>query len=248
MRVRLGHLASKALARDMVRLKSAKAVVSIAFDDVPSTACHLGATMVEEAGGRATYYVSGGLESIAGGKFHTQEDLKRLHISGHEIGCHGFAHIRYTELNDAEMRQDIEQNQAYFEMAGIPKPTHFAYPFGAVNVRAKRLCGNMFETCRGIHGGILQTKMDRALLQATPLHAKKWTAQRIEDVLNELHINQGWAIFYAHSVSNNPEPYDTTPEMLDQLLKGANARGIDIMTISAAFRSLEHRNAHQDTR
>lgn len=241
MRGRLGYLASKALARNMVRLDNTKPLVSIAFDDVPSTACDLGAKMIEQAGGRATYYVSGGLEGSAGGQFHTKEDLRRLHTAGHEIGCHGFAHVNYSELNDAEIRQDIAQNQAYFKTAGLPNPTHFAYPFGAVNVRAKRLCGSMFETCRGIHEGILRTKADRALLRAIPLQTKRWSAQRNKDILNELQTRNGWAIFYTHGVSNSPEPYDTTPEMLDQLLKDINALGIKITPVSDAYQSLERR-------
>ena len=212
----------------------------VTFDDVPASACRLGAQIVEQNGGRATFYASGGLDAVKqeDGDFHTVEDLQRLHAAGHEIGSHGFAHMRYPAHSKATMRRDIALNQSYFEQAGIPKPVHFAYPFGAVNIRAKRVCRDLFQTCRGIHEGIIQRKADTAWLHSYPLHASKWSATKVSQILNTLRDTGGWVIFYTHGVSDTPSPFDTTADILTHTLREANALGLTSVTMSDALATL----------
>ncbi len=235
---RLKRMMTGRLARRDVEISSTAPTLCITFDDVPSSACTLGAQIVEQSGGRATFYASGGLESATSDRFHKAEDLQRLQADGHEIGCHGYNHISYPSLTDAKIQHDIELNQAYFQAAGLTRPVHFAYPYGAVNARAKRLCGPLFDTCRGVHEGSMQKHADTALLQSYPLHASKWSAQRNSKILQTLKDNGGWVIFYAHGVSDDPTPFDTTPDILTQTLREANALGLKSSTMSEAFAAL----------
>jgi len=227
-------------ARADREISSTTPTLCVTFDDVPASACRLGAQIVEQSGGRATFYASGGLDAAeqGDGDFHTVEDLQRLHAAGHEIGSHGFAHMRYPEQTEATQRRDIALNQSYFEQAGIPKPVHFAYPFGAVNIRAKRVCGEHFQTCRGIQEGMMQYKADTAWLHSYPLHASKWSAPKVTQILNTLHDDGGWVIFYAHGLSDTPSPFDTTADILTHTLREANALGLNSVTMSAALANL----------
>ena len=50
--------------QDPLDLRSAGSVVCFTFDDAPQSACIEGARIVEDCGGRATFYVCGGLEGL----------------------------------------------------------------------------------------------------------------------------------------------------------------------------------------
>ena len=100
---------SNRLARHLhaapLRLAGTPPMVSFTFDDVPESAASIGAPMLEEYGGRATFYHSGGLVGQWSGYRNgiAPDDIVALHRSGHKIACHTFSHRQAIELNASAM-------------------------------------------------------------------------------------------------------------------------------------------------
>jgi peptidoglycan-N-acetylglucosamine deacetylase len=76
---------------------------------------------------KATFFVVGrqvpGRESI----------LRRIHQEGHEVGNHSWSHTDFTKLSPADIEMEFRLSQAAIARAGVPAPTVFRPPYGAVN-------------------------------------------------------------------------------------------------------------------
>src|SRR5258707_11581905 len=61
---KLSGKVSRFLARNIrtktLAVRNVQPMVTFTFDDVPATACHVGALIIEQYGIRGTYYVAGG--------------------------------------------------------------------------------------------------------------------------------------------------------------------------------------------
>lgn len=233
MKDRLARLAARYTYRKPVRVPTARPLVSFSFDDVPRSACTLGAEIVENAGGRSTYYVSGQFESREP-YFYTSEDLIRLHASGHEIGSHSFGHLNLHTESNAALAADLEQNSNYLQSLGLPAPRTFAYPWGFVSPAGKRLCNGNFEAARSVRGGINRGMADLGLLNAVPLYARSLAVDQLEGLFADLGEHGGWLIFLTHAVTNDPDLYDTSPELLKRATQLSVAMNIPILPISKA--------------
>ncbi len=216
-------------------LKRGIACVSMTFDDVPMTACRLGAEIIESHGAHATYFVSGKhadeghLE-----RFHTIEVLKDLASRGHEIACHGFGHLNYQRSSEKEIVEDINANRLFFQNAGLPEAKTFAYPYGAVSPNIKRICGTQYQVCRGITAGINQRIMDCGLLRAVPLYDSTWSVAKSQKALTRVKQEGGLLVFFSHGIETRPDYYDCSPMLLESTVKIALDLGIEIKPLSEA--------------
>lgn len=75
----------------------------------------------------ATFYVVG--SRVAG----NESLLRRMHAEGHEIGNHSWSHADLTALSPEQVQEQIARTQAAVAAAGVPLPTTFRPPYGAVN-------------------------------------------------------------------------------------------------------------------
>lgn len=226
-------------SRVMRPLPPTRSMVSFTFDDAQSSACTKGADIVAASGGRATYYVSGGLDRDMGGctTFHSARELRQLCEGGHEIACHGYHHLNYQHVSIGMVEMDIAKNRAYFAEHGLPTPKNFAYPFGGVEPAVKRACARLFSSCRGVQNAINCGSVDLALLKAVPLYSHQLTAARIDTLLDSFASNTGcWLILYSHGVTNDPGPYDCTPDLLAHAVSATTSRGLSVLTIAAALK------------
>jgi peptidoglycan-N-acetylglucosamine deacetylase len=66
-----------------------------------------------------------------------EDIIKRMHDEGHEIGNHTWSHPDLTTLNPAQIEQQLAQTQAAITAAGVPAPSLFRPPYGAVNAVVK---------------------------------------------------------------------------------------------------------------
>ncbi|MGT2503336.1 polysaccharide deacetylase family protein [Bradyrhizobium guangxiense] len=71
-------------------------MVSFTFDDAPDSAAGEGAALLEQHGGRGTFYLAGSLIGQPSDHWHGLSDdaIVGLHRAGHEIACHTFSHQR----------------------------------------------------------------------------------------------------------------------------------------------------------
>jgi peptidoglycan/xylan/chitin deacetylase (PgdA/CDA1 family) len=76
---------------------------------------------------KATFFVVG---KRVGGQ---EALLRRIHTEGHEIGNHSWSHPSFTKLSTADMEQQLRATQQAIVRAGVPAPTLFRPPYGAVD-------------------------------------------------------------------------------------------------------------------
>jgi peptidoglycan/xylan/chitin deacetylase (PgdA/CDA1 family) len=106
--------------------------LALTFDDGPNPVVTPQVLdILERHHARATFFVIGlhvpGNEAL----------VRRMHGAGNEIGNHSWAHPDFTTLNPQQIQEQIDQTQAVVAAAGVPVPTLFRPPYGAVNAQVK---------------------------------------------------------------------------------------------------------------
>jgi peptidoglycan/xylan/chitin deacetylase (PgdA/CDA1 family) len=221
------------------KLPVGKPMVSFTFDDIPDSAANVGAPMLEEYGGRGTFYIAGSLvDRWSGHWMGTGADaIVDLHRRGHEIACHTFSHRRATELDAAAMAAEIETNRSYLHSLDPSiELENFAYPYGLGSLSRKIQLGNVFRSSRGIVPGVNRDTIDLHFLRATPLVDEHIDVEGIERAIEETVATAGWLIFYGHDVVETPSPFGCTPRLLRHALETASRRKLPIVSVAEALR------------
>jgi peptidoglycan/xylan/chitin deacetylase (PgdA/CDA1 family) len=238
LKARAGNRLARHFLPTPLRLANTKAMVSFTFDDIPDSAARMGAPLVEEHGGRATFYVAGGLVGEAS-RYWTAvaaDEIIALHRNGHEIGCHTFSHPSAVDLNKVVMAAEFERNQRYFTaLEPSIRLENFAYPFGLASVAYKRQLKGSFRSSRGILPGVNRGVVDLHYLRAIPLVEELIDGPAIERACDAALASRGWLIFYSHDVAARPSPYGCTPQLLRRALRAALRRDIPIVTVAEAL-------------
>jgi len=238
---RLSNRLARHFALSPHRLPAHAPMVSFTFDDAPDSAASHGAPMLEEFGGRATFYLSGSQINQWGDHWLGLNDdaIVRLHHGGHEIACHTFSHRRAVDLDEAALAHEIERNRACFR-ALDPSITldNFAYPYGLASIWRKPQLAKNFRSARGILPGVNRDVIDLQFLRATPLIDRDIDAGGIDRQFDEAVRSGGWLIFYGHDVINQPSPYGCSPALLRHALKAAANRNIPIVTVDEALKRI----------
>jgi peptidoglycan/xylan/chitin deacetylase (PgdA/CDA1 family) len=226
------HLARYS-ARRTVPIALESGVVCFTFDDLQSSACNKGMTILERYDVKGTFYVCGQLTGWQ--RYHTHEDLRRLANNAHELACHGFGHASYQSINKAEILDDLRQNEVFFQEYGYGEAKNFAYPYGHVSPFAKRIASPMFTSLRGIHPGINSKVADLALLRAFPLYEGIWSKERLVKLLERNAEISGLTIFFSHGIVPDPGVFDCSDELLEFAVRLAIATGNKVMPVREAI-------------
>ena len=224
-----------------LRLSGKAPMVSFTFDDVPRSAAIVGAPMLEEYGGRATFYVAGSLvgQRSEHGDGIGPDEIVALHHRGHEIACHTFSHRRAVELDATSMAAEIAQNRRCLEgLDASIRLENFAYPYGLASIARKAQLSSTFRSSRGILPGVNSGIIDLQFLRATPLINRDIDDDGVERAFAETEATGGWLIFYGHDVAATPSPYGCTPQLLRHALEAARRRKLPIVTVADALRKV----------
>ncbi|MBC3928533.1 polysaccharide deacetylase family protein [Undibacterium sp. CY21W] len=230
------RFAARHLAGRWINLRKQQGVVSFSFDDVPASACHIGAEILERYQARGSFYVCGKLTdgTEQGQTCHSVKDLQKLIADGHEIGCHTYSHMNCANNSLSALRQDWQRNQAFFETHQLPN-RGFAFPFGAYDLPSKIAASERFLYNRITGGGTHIGKADLSALRAQALYADKTDADTVLQLIQQTANEGGWLIFYSHEVRNEPGPWGTTPEQLEMALRIASQSSCRILTVEKAI-------------
>jgi peptidoglycan/xylan/chitin deacetylase (PgdA/CDA1 family) len=215
-------------------------IVSFTFDDFPRSALETGGRILEAHGVRGTYYAAWGLVGTEGdlGPLFRRDDLEAAAGGGHEIGCHTLTHLDCARAEGRQLAQEAEANGAALRRAvGGERPASFAFPFGSVSARARRVMRRRFATCRGIQPGLNAGPVDRSELRANKLYARSFDPGAVRRLVEENRKRGGWLIFYTHDVRANPSPFGCAPSQLAWTVDYAAGRSA-VMTVGAAARRL----------
>src|SRR5579871_194224 len=217
-------------------ISAASGIVSFTFDDFPRSALARGGDILGRHGSAGTYYVAGRLtgEYENGQPCHSEADIALALRDGHEIGSHGYAHIRYAGLSAEQIEADLAGNERF--LAGIlpAPPLSFAYPFGARSTRAKSVLAERLGTARGISAGVNAGVCDLADLRANRIYADT-TEHQLGALIEHAASTRSWLIFYTHDVSETPTRWGTTPALFEFAVKESIASGCRPLPIRKAF-------------
>lgn len=102
--------------------------IALTFDDGPNrpTTSQL-LSELEALHVKATFFLVG--QRIAG----NQDLLQRMQTDGYEVGNHTWDHTDLIKLTEPQIVQEIAMTQAAIEAAGLPEPTLFRPPYGALD-------------------------------------------------------------------------------------------------------------------
>jgi peptidoglycan/xylan/chitin deacetylase (PgdA/CDA1 family) len=241
LQARVSNRLCRHLLATPLALSGKDPMVSFTFDDIPDSAANVGAPMLEEYGGRGTFYVAGGLLSQWSGHWNgaDADDIVGLHSKGHEIACHTFSHRRAIDLEHT-MAEEIELNRRFLEsLDSSIKLENFAYPYGQASISRKGQLANTFRSSRGIAPGVNSGHIDLHFLRATPLVNDHIDEDGIERVFDEAVKTGGWLIFYGHDIVAKPSPYGCTPQLMRHALRVAERRKLPIVSVADALRRAE---------
>ena len=233
----ISNRATRAIPVKLLRLRLERPIASFTFDDFAKSAWLTGGKIVEDFGARATFYVSGALQSSIhhGVHCYDKEDLISLTAQGHDLGCHTYDHIAVTVHSASGIEENLESNAQYVKSLTGKEMASFAYPFGLASVRKKRLLAERFKASRGIYPGINAGWTDFSQLNALCLHQGELP---IEKYIQKALKQNGWLIFVGHDVDERPSAFGCTPKVLENALRLVSEAGIELMTVEAALRRI----------
>jgi peptidoglycan/xylan/chitin deacetylase (PgdA/CDA1 family) len=236
---RLSRLVARTVPVKSARLRGSRPVASITFDDFPKSAWTTGGSVLARHGAHATYYVSGNFcgRTVDGTEFYDPADLHALADAGHEIACHGFAHRPASAMDGAALAADTARNEEFLKpFLGHGVPVSYAFPYGDISVRAKRFFAGRYSNARGVHPGVNTGIADLADLRAISIECRSWDDARIVRAIETAKTNRGWLIFYTHGIGDAPSEYDSTPAMLENVLRQLAAARIEVLPMRDALR------------
>ncbi len=247
VRNHLNYRAVGLLRRKNLPIHLKRPIVSFTFDDFPKSAWTVGGEILMRHDARGTYYLCArhcGLK-VDGLQQYDREDLVEISAQGHELGCHTAQHLALPDHDNGAIHADLTENEAF--LTGVvphQRMTTFAYPYGAVSLRTKRLASEEFAACRGVWPGVNVNRADLALLRCVCLEPHILAERSISAWIEETVRVKGWLVFLTHDVSENPTAFGVTPQLLEQAVTTAMSHGCIVLPVKDALRvaSREHSN------
>jgi peptidoglycan/xylan/chitin deacetylase (PgdA/CDA1 family) len=241
---RVVNMASRFLARQSrsktLAMRGDEPTVTFTFDDVPASACELGAQILERHGARGTFYVAGGgcgTASDDGPRRASIDQLRRIWADGHEIGCHTYSHPAVRYMSNDELGAELDHNRSVLkQIDSAIVVRNFAYPFGDMSIRTKRYLETRFDSCRSGHAGLNSGVADLGALNACPLQDARIGETKIADLMAEALRARAWLIFYSHDVAEQPTEFGVTPNLLDYAVGLAKLHGCRVMTVAESLK------------
>jgi peptidoglycan/xylan/chitin deacetylase (PgdA/CDA1 family) len=199
----LARRASHRLARHVPLtpklMRNCEPLVSFTFDDVPDSAYHTGAAMLEAHGARGTFYIATGLLGHRS-EFWTvvgASEVADLYRRGHEIGLHSHLHRSSSVLTADDFAADLKRNRDTLrKIDAAIKARNFAYPFGQCTLARKHQMNSLVRSRRSIYAGVNRGCFDPHYTRATELCDARLTPERLEARLDQAQRSRGWLVFW----------------------------------------------------
>jgi peptidoglycan/xylan/chitin deacetylase (PgdA/CDA1 family) len=220
------------------KMRNTAPLVSFTFDDVPNSAYTNGAAVLDEYSIRGTFYIAGGICGTTDTYWRLidRDQVRDLHARGHEIGCHTFSHASVDELDARAMDEECQRNlETMRELCPDIEITNFCYPFGVVSLPRKLQLQRRFDTCRGIFEGVNAANIDLSLLKVIELYDRTLSRDKLRHVLRTARERNGWVIFYAHDVAQQPSLMGCSPALLRSVIELVQAEDLVCLSVQQAL-------------
>lgn len=184
----------------------AKPMIALTYDDGPyAPVGNRIMDCMERHNGRATFFVVGNRVNSY------QDEMRRMHSSGHEIGNHSYSHKYLQKLGAADIRKEIEAgNQAIAAVTGV-SPALVRLPGGGSNA----------TVLANIHQPVILWNVD------TRDWATRNADQTTAAVLGKVKDGD---IVLMH------ELYQSTADATDRLVPALSDQGFQLVTVSELIR------------
>ncbi len=230
---------SRLIHRRRANVRLDRPLVSICFDDAPASAAEAGDAVLKSRGVRGTYYICAGMTGHDGpmGPNASVAQIRRLLTEGHEIGCHTLSHLDCGDASTEWIDEEVTKNGWKLAEMGAPAPVSFAYPYGDVSPRAKRILGERFALSRGLHHGLITNGVDLNQAPAVGIEGPGGEATAARWLDRALR-RRAWLILYTHDVSDAPTDWGCTPASLGRLVDRALEGGAEIVPVREGCRRI----------
>jgi peptidoglycan/xylan/chitin deacetylase (PgdA/CDA1 family) len=233
---------SRFLARNFatkkLQMRNTRPMISFTFDDVPVSACNVGARILEQHGGRGTFYIAGagcGKTSPVG-LLASVEQLRTIWLRGHEIGCQTYLHSAVSRLCRSELETECFRNQSTLRMIDDKIVVrNFAYPYGDLSFGARRYLEMQYDSCRSVDHGINHRIADLGSLKSWALENSSIDRKKIATLIADTIRTNGWLIFVSHDVTEEPSKYGVDPELLAFAVQVGQRSGCQLVTVDEAL-------------
>jgi peptidoglycan/xylan/chitin deacetylase (PgdA/CDA1 family) len=217
-------------------------MVSFTFDDAPKSAFDVGGEILEQFGGRATYFMSLGLldTETEVGKIASRSDLAVAAAKGFELGCHTFDHLDAWHCSRGEFLASVARNQEALSQILPGARFHtFAYPKSGATLSVKSALGKSFLCCRGGGQATNEGCVDLNLLKAVFVDRRTGVDMDfIRQLVDHNAARRGWLIFATHDVAARPSPYGCTPDFFEMIARYSSQSGALILPVGEACAQL----------
>lgn len=218
-------------------------MITFTFDDFPRSAYAVAGPILKKYHARGTYYISMNLlhSDAPLGPHCSLDDIRNLVADGHELGCHTFSHCDASTTHPSVYQNDVLENAKAIRTV-LPSYhfRSFAYPYGRVTLRVKKIVAGLFDCCRGTYSGINTEQTDLNLLRSNGLSNESAPMSKVQTLIDRNREMGGWLIFYTHDVCDNYSSWGCSTDYFEAVLKYASDSGSRILTISESLDTLEN--------
>lgn len=213
--------------------KHEKGMVSLTFDDGWDSQYYNALPVLDAAGMKGTFYItSRQLKDNGFDGFMTIFQVRDLAARGHEIGAHTRTHAHLPLISDENQRDEIFGSRNDLLSMNIGPILSFAYPYGEFNNTSERLVKEAgFSSARTTIEKEADTNTDPYRLPYRGVEgnvkfddAKKWIERAIQ--------SDTWLIVAFHRIDHSGDPYTTTPETFERIIKYLNETGVSVVPIT----------------
>lgn len=135
--------------------------------------------------------------------------LTQLHENQHEIGSHGYRHIKYTTLNSSQVKEDILKSEQAIESILGYKPKLLSPPYGDINERVSKVAEELGYT-------VIMWSIDTI----------DWNTKDYNKILARIkNKHHPGAIILMH-------PTESTVKALPDMIQTLHEKGYKIVTVS----------------
>jgi len=71
------------------------------------------------------------------------EVVKEIYEKGHEVGSHGYSHVKYTTLSKEDCEKDLKKSEEILKKITGEKPSLFAPPYGDFNEQVVKIAEDL---------------------------------------------------------------------------------------------------------
>lgn len=216
-------------------------IVSLTFDDSWETNTSTAIPALANYGYKSTYYFAttylqdnANIDNLGQ---NGPAAVKSIYEQGHEIGSHSITHPFLTQIDSAQLDQELSESKTYLEnIVGSGNIKSFATPYGDYNETVLTAIKKYYTSHRPTDEGYnLQNNYDIDRIKVQNIKTTTTLAE-YQSWIDQAKRDNSWLVIVYHRVTNDDlEPYDTTTADFAKQIEALKSSGITVLPMSQAI-------------